>query len=1178
MPNPYDTLPKVEILDEEGNVYQTWTSKDIPDGKTFEALIARILDYHPEVLGYIEFPAEYSKDLMADFEVTLDDQGVPDDPDRIGNFVIHTFTNGPVEMADAAPIRMHVQIMQNEGEPPYVRHTVFTSDRCYYKTPTSNGWIDAMADSKNKGRIYRGENDPTKNADGEQIEIDNLDTLAWLDTGNEESPVLKLPYKTEEGLIIWTEIWAPNAMDAEIYDPQHKCVNVYQYLNDLLQELTGDYGLFLKHKANELVLIHVTLAERTRWDAALTLDELLALLNAFLEDMRQGIKDLYDSETGFSELGEEYDALRAKYFAHIDPEGDPPHVTEEDAKNWDQKASGDHTHYIDGRVGIRAEDIVSGNIKPSNIPDSVKERVIELDTIERLADPIITDEDRKGKYHTGNVIAVDDTSVDPAVTHWYKITDPSKLGTADYMDGVLPFDPAPIEANEASFKYITDHPTTLDGYEIHDEVYTKEEFDALLKEYERLLGNLSKTMQILLKYNPLPIPLDMNGNSRVKIGVQIGGKLEGTEHDMVLHALGTETDEELDLTQYRNISSAYDANKNHSWGILWDYVPNEKIFENGDEPQKTVTSNFKVNATIQTNLAWAPIMMIGEYTNNGGTNHDGTVVPGNHKDVGIWIPNQSGDPTPQMLTCAASMCGFYDEDYEYVDCAVIDETYNGTIGQKHRSCAIIVKGTNGYRILHIICTNDGEPRFDTQLIRLGGFLTDIQGIIGAPTLSADGNAIYQEYVIFGTFLDGTALGMYRIPIENTDTPPVIEEIDIRNTFTMGSVRFHDPIVTTQNLNELSNRKYRVLFDDIEGDSTRIMEITFEVGTSNFSAIEVAIPEDIIERYPDTIPMGSAILNGSGEVLLACHDHERKKAAVYALHPNNAHTIIYEPGHDLVFNFGDPIITDINLPRKPYINTRRTANTFVDTLVAVSMELTAPPLDEESDATITSITVMTYARDYVLGIWESFALEPHNGIDTTFDYYAWTEEDPTSTRCIMITTTDELNGEYHLNVLHRKTDPSKDVGILRWVISPQDFFYADIRLKRGYNQEILLQGIYDEETDSWNSAVCSTKLFQLQAIINGLKEWELDKLDERREVALRWMAQLTTAGTDIGNLGEGDEPYDPENPDKPDKPPVNPDNPTIPDEGLAELIARHYWSKEVLQAMLDSELNDIMGKK
>ena len=614
------------------------------------------------------------------------------------------------------------------------------------------------------------------------------------------------------------------------------------------------------------------------------------------------------------------------------------------------------------------------------------------------------------------------------------------------------------------------------------------------------------------------------------------------------------------------------VNKNHSWGVLWDYVPNEKLYEYGDLPQFTNFVNFGIKATIQTNISWSPNILIATYKNNGGTNHDGTIIPGSHNDVGIYTWNSReawDDPiSPTLLINAAQMCGYYDEDYEYIDCAVIDKTYNGTIGQNYRSYAIIVKGDNGYRLLHITSSAESDS-FDTQMINLGNGLTDIQSIIGTHTTSEDGNTFYQTYVIFGTFENGKAIGIYKVDIEDTETTPNVTFYSPENIFTLGTLRLHDPIVVDSGLSTAANRTYRVIMDDHEGDSVRIFDVNLTNTTGDITFTEVDIPDEIVTKYPDVQPMSSAYLNGVGVVLLGGNNYENHTAAVYSLQPNGAFQKIYEPGSELTFNFGNPVIHGIDIPRKPYINTDRTDGGFIDTIIGVSLELTPT----EEDGITTEMTVYTYAVNYATNVWECFSMYPHgNDNNTTFDYLAWDKDEPNSTACVMVTDLDETSDGHSVAVLKRKTDFSKDSGLLRWVINPTDFLYAKFRLSDGRYQETLLQGEYDEDSDNWNMSVYSPKLFQLQAIINGLKEWDADDLENRRVETLHWMDILGTPGTDIGKLGNDDYPYDPDDPYKPDNPP---DLPDVPDTGLADLISRHYWSKEALRVMLEQELEGVL---
>lgn len=503
-------------MNEPAQYYDTtWVN----DGPLFEKLIEKLLNYHPGTFGVYEYPRDSAivKNLLTDFEVTLDSDGKPNDPSKVGNFVIHNFTGGPDEISGYSPVLLVSTIFgkltEKENADPddpnktYMKYTqtffLYVDQFVYYREAGSTEWenVSFGPDTSSTITFYKEEVEPT----------DNKEKTVWLDTSG-DTPVWKVYVEQSDGTFEWKEIGIPGSMDSTVYDPTNKKVPIFGYINDEIEKVSGGYGRFLKHIANELQLRHITAEQRARWNQIPTAEELSTAVENAENSIKESNADLYENELGTNQRAQELHDARETYIAHINPDGTEttdPHVTFQKAQSWDRKADGDHSHDLDNHVTIHAENIIFENgkkIPARYLPDSIKERVYEINSLEDLSSESITDELRATKYHTGNILVIEDPSADYKKRRWFKIINPALIGTESYSDGILEFTKDFTPSNDLYWAYIANKSNTAVGFKLSDEAYTKASYAAKYGEMENLLIGIANNIDTLSQYRKVYFP------------------------------------------------------------------------------------------------------------------------------------------------------------------------------------------------------------------------------------------------------------------------------------------------------------------------------------------------------------------------------------------------------------------------------------------------------------------------------------------------------------------------------------------------------------------------------------------------------------------------------------------------------------------------------------------------
>ena len=446
-----------------------YVSTNMDNGVQVKEALERINAYHPDLFAW----SEISNSVTVNLKSPTSYSGIKDP----GDYVIYKFSNGPSKIPSTlSPILLS---LRNGKKYVSANGVVYTLDS------SGNNWIDINDSVDDDTIIYvRSDTAPTR-----------TNNTFWFDTSNYDGTsdgYIELKYYDTD-----TNSWASvfnetNYLKKSTLDPTGKNTDIYAYITNQIANVLGDYGEFIKHKANQLTLIHVTADDRAQYAKIITEAELRDLINnTYKSAIEKIIDDSVSAELDTTQLDSDATSLENSYKSHLEN-----HITADNIASWRNKADANHTHdYTSGDVKIQGSQVVSGIFTDDQLPDEIKERYYKLtDTAENtFSNTSITDADRKSKYHNGNAFyyeTTDDTTGE-TVRKWYRIIDSSKVGTSSWADGVVDF--TGKKAN-MDWNNVTGRPTTLEEFGITNTLYTKTEVDEKFKVYNDQVTSMNKTL------------------------------------------------------------------------------------------------------------------------------------------------------------------------------------------------------------------------------------------------------------------------------------------------------------------------------------------------------------------------------------------------------------------------------------------------------------------------------------------------------------------------------------------------------------------------------------------------------------------------------------------------------------------------------------------------------------
>ena len=386
---------------------KSYISGNVENGPIFDILVGNLLAYRPEEWGWSE--QDYQK-ISSDFGVAENDlYHLP-----VANYVILNYPDNLLPSGantDVEDYRLQVYSIQSDELTKYL--LLYIGNHTYKATITAIGQIPNWEDITEYG------------ADGLKIISFHIGDKApsdtskiWIDTSKLASDGYITLFFYDAASGEWKNYYVNGLMDKSIYDTQNKNTDPFLYVMDQIEAIIGDYAEFIRHKNNELTLIHVTSEEKEYYNTQLISKEDLKNMfssgGSVYEELLTYIKNNVSDKFNIDKFTDDINGIKEKLQNHIDN-----HITAEKVTSWINKADGDHEHNQDGKVTIHGTDIKGDPYTSDQLPDNIKERVTIVSTEdERLALTI-------DQVQNGDAVCVEDTDGNLV---WYRVIDDTKLG------------------------------------------------------------------------------------------------------------------------------------------------------------------------------------------------------------------------------------------------------------------------------------------------------------------------------------------------------------------------------------------------------------------------------------------------------------------------------------------------------------------------------------------------------------------------------------------------------------------------------------------------------------------------------------------------------------------------------------------------------------------------------
>ena len=316
-----------------------------------------------------------------------------------GNYITAYWTDGP-NFGDTSITPLNINIILINGDTYQFVDAAGTKYCRIMKNGEST--YGAWEIDQTIGATNPGPNPPSSPIDRKTM---------WLDISNPNAPTLKLYVDGE-----WKEIIPEEVMQATVYDPQGRKTDIFKYIDDAITEATlGDSGIDFKTHIEDTT-IHVTAEEREKWNAAATMEDVNNAASALQASLESKVTEAVNSDIGkVNALTTTANALKNEIESHTG--NSEIHPSAEKQAEWNNKASVEHTHNLDGKVTIDAAHIV-GDIPTEKLPYDVKERVYSAENEDAVYAM------QKNPLHNGDIIYVEDSKGDT----WYFVINDEYLG------------------------------------------------------------------------------------------------------------------------------------------------------------------------------------------------------------------------------------------------------------------------------------------------------------------------------------------------------------------------------------------------------------------------------------------------------------------------------------------------------------------------------------------------------------------------------------------------------------------------------------------------------------------------------------------------------------------------------------------------------------------------------
>ena len=327
-----------------------YTSENVETGSVFDILVGNLLAYRAEEWGWSEQDYTKISEEFAD-AASNDLYYLPAGNYKVSNFPVSLL---PTELNIQSTEFVNLQVIADSTSAKTYWLNIL--NKTYYASIPSAGlssitWNDASEIGKGADvtTIHVSNTAPTISDNGSHI---------WVDTSNVNTNEYASMKQWDNTTSTWKGFVIPGMMDKSVYDPTGKNTDPFIYLMDKLEEVAGDYAQFIRHKNNELTLIHVTSEEKDIYNNdLLTLDQISQMFGtggSIYEEMINFIENETAEQFGTEEFSTQLTAIEDALNEHL-----TNHIDDTKITSWDNKANADHTHNLDNRVTITGNDIKS---------------------------------------------------------------------------------------------------------------------------------------------------------------------------------------------------------------------------------------------------------------------------------------------------------------------------------------------------------------------------------------------------------------------------------------------------------------------------------------------------------------------------------------------------------------------------------------------------------------------------------------------------------------------------------------------------------------------------------------------------------------------------------------------------------------------------------------------------
>ena len=327
---------------------QKYTSENVETGSVFDILVGNLLAYRAEEWGWSEQDYTKISEEFAD-AASNDLYYLPAGNYKVSNFPVSLL---PTELNIQSTEFVNLQVIADS-----------TSAKTYWLNILNKAYYASIPSAGLSSITWNDASEIGKGADLTTIHVSNTAPIIsdngshiWVDTSNVNTNGYASMKQWDNTTSTWKDFVIPGMMDKSVYDTAGKNTDPFIYVMDKLEEVAGDYAQFIRHKNNELTLIHVTSEEKDIYNNdLLTLDQISQMFGtggSIYEEMVNFIENETAEQFGTEGFSAQLTTIEDALNEHIENHIDDTKIT-----YWDNKANADHTHNLDNRVTITGNDI-----------------------------------------------------------------------------------------------------------------------------------------------------------------------------------------------------------------------------------------------------------------------------------------------------------------------------------------------------------------------------------------------------------------------------------------------------------------------------------------------------------------------------------------------------------------------------------------------------------------------------------------------------------------------------------------------------------------------------------------------------------------------------------------------------------------------------------------------------